>query len=209
MGLHNVEPFRFIRQSEMTQIQDMVCCPNLSLVYSLLTRYQVVRRGGDHPQLVDHKDLEGGDPRPPQWPSINTLSREAFNWYVGPHLTLAEKQLLDANWAGLPRFNEDRPNTVPGHPELRATPTQLPNGDWDWSEMLQPIRWFMCPCALRKHECEFTGDHLMRCQGWQSICCNLVRLPGPLHYCQDYSHHSGLQARARHDPNTCRRRLHV
>lgn len=188
-------------------MQDLVGCPNVSLVYNLLNRCQVVYRGGDHPQLVDHKELEGGNPRPPQWPSINTLSREAFNWYIGPQLSLGEKYLLDAYWAGLPRFREEMPNTVPGHPERRATPIQLPNGDWDWSEMLQPVRWFMCPCALRRHECEFTGQHLMRCQGFQAICCNMVGSSCPCLFWKSFSQYSGLQAQAGYKPGTCRHRL--
>lgn len=188
-------------------MQDLVCYCNALLASNCLIRSQVVLRAGNHPELVDPKAFDDFHHRRLQWPSINTLSREAFNWYIGPHLTPGEKHLLDTYWAGLPRFHEEMPNTNPRHPGQRATPKQLPNGDWDWSEMLQPIRWFMCPCALGQHECEYTGYHLMQCQGWRGICCNRVGFLRPYSFGENVSYDSDLQARAQHDPDTCRHRL--
>lgn len=118
--------------------------------------------------------MEAGDTSSLLKPSINTAGREAFAWFVGPRLTSGERQSLQAYWNGLPPFDSNMPNYNPCQNGTPAKPSRTKDGQWDWTESIQPIRWFFCPCCLRKHNCVYTGNPPMHCRGWQDICCKLV-----------------------------------
>lgn len=108
-------------------------------------------------------------------PSINTISREAFAWFIGPHLKWEERQHLHAIWNGIPPFNPRMPNYDPFSQGTRpASPLKTEDGRWDWKDSLQPIRWFFCPCCLQGHDCTYTGNRPMHCRGWKYLCCKLV-----------------------------------
>ena len=107
-------------------------------------------------------------------PSINTIGREAFAWFVGPHLKWKERHDLQCYWESIPPFDPRLPNYDPHSPGTPATPSKAEDGRWDWKDSLQPIRWFFCPCCLQGHGCTFTGNHRMHCRGWKELCCRLV-----------------------------------
>ena len=113
---------------------------------------------------------EKGDFRP----SFNTLGRRAFTFHLRPHLNIIERRELQAFWASLPPFNPLQPNHNPALPCKPAAPRQVGPTLWDWSDMLQPARWFICPCALAGHACAFTGAAPVNCRGWHNVCTEQV-----------------------------------
>ena len=76
-------------------------------------------------------------------------------------------------WNQIPPFNPNMPNVDPTRPDRPARPRPLDGGRYDWSNCLQPIRWFMCPCVLR-HECKYTGVGAARCAAWRKVCTKHV-----------------------------------
>ena len=107
-------------------------------------------------------------------PSFNTLGRRAFTFYLRPHLNIIERRELQAFWASLPTFDPLQPNHSPTRPCKPAAPRQVGPTLWDWSDMLQPARWFICPCALAGHACAFTGEGPVTCRGWHDVCTEQV-----------------------------------
>lgn len=135
---------------------------------------EVARRYKDQPKLVSSADLAFEDMEGDFAPSFNTLGRRAFTFYLRPHLNIIERRELQAFWASLPPFDPLRPNHDPTHPSKPAAPQKIGPALWDWSDMLQPARWFICPCALANHPCAFTGEAPFNCRGWHDVCTEQV-----------------------------------
>ena len=157
---------------DMFQLHDKVGSLQPNRVIDDPKYRQVVRQGFGNPRLVPRGEVAnfGGLLRP----SINTTGREAFAWLIGPHLAWKERQALQGFWDHLPPFDPNMPNYDPQNYGNPATPSKTEDGKWDWTNALQPIRWFFCPCCIRKHECVYTGSHPMQCRGWRGVCCRLV-----------------------------------
>ena len=107
-------------------------------------------------------------------PSFGTFTCDAFSWHVAPWLKDDRKQELQSLWTALEDFDPKMPNRDLSDPELPAEPEGLERGQWKWKDCYQPLRWFFCPCMLRKHGCAFTGDLPMSCRGWHAVCCQEV-----------------------------------
>ena len=115
-------------------------------------------------------------------PSFSTLSCDALSWHIAPWLKNDQKEELQSLWTSLEDFDPKMPNRDPTDPELPAEPEELEGGEWNWQGCYQPLRWFFCPCALRKHDCAFTGEPPANCRGWDAVCCQEVNII-PLLWC--------------------------
>lgn len=135
---------------------------------------QVARRSKDTVKLISTTDGDFEQMKGDFRPSFNTLGQKAFTFHLRPHLDIIERRELQAFWASLPTFDPSKPNHNPARPCRPAAPRQVGPALWDWSEMLQPARWFICPCALAGHACAFTGEAPVDCRGWHDVCTEQV-----------------------------------
>lgn len=114
-------------------------------------------------------------------PSINTMGTQAFTWYISPHLTKDERETLHSLWVRLPPFNPLMPNLDPSRFDQPARPKKIGATLWDWSDCFRAIRWFICPCVLRGHECGYTGERPIDSRGWHEVCIKQVCELSPVH----------------------------
>ena len=134
---------------------------------------QIVYQSNGIVKLDFYTQLPRGRYPPLKLPSIPTFSVAAFVQQLSIHLTKDQEISVMRYWNQIPPFNPNLPNVDLTRPDRPARPRPLEDGRYNWTDCLQPVRWFMCPCALR-HKCKYTGVGIARCAAWTKICTQYV-----------------------------------